>query len=394
MNLAIISRSVRSVTLLALLGPAAGCMMTVAPPNSPTTFVRRELPAADRAIEAAQAAGKANECPDEFKAVEQLRDQAYATYWACRTDEAVKMANDAVSRANALCPRKVVAPPAPPPPPPPAAPTVSIMAAPVTIERGKCATLSWNSTNVTSASIDQGLGSVSPSGSREVCPTVTTQYSIAASGAGGSQTVSTTVTVTSPPGPTVSITAAPATVQQGKCTTLSWTSANVTSASIDQGLGSVSPSGSREVCPAGTTQYSISGSGAGGSRTASTTVTVTPAPKVIDRLTIHVNFDFDKAAIETADDAELQKAIAFVKKYQGYKVSIEGYTDSIGTERYNQKLSERRATTVKDYLVKNGAADPSRMTAVGYGAAKPIADNRTKEGRFQNRRVEISILSE
>ena len=180
---------------------------------------------------------------------------------------------------------------------------------------------------------------MSPSGSREVCPPATTQYSIAATGAGGSRTASTTVTVTSPPAPTVSITAAPASIEQGKCTTLTWTSANVASAAIDPGLGSVSPSGSREVCPPATTQYSIAATGAGGSRTASTTVTVTPAPKVVDRLTVHVNFDFDKANVRPVDEAELQKAVAFVKKYPGYKVSIEGYTDGIGSEAYNKGLS-------------------------------------------------------
>jgi outer membrane protein OmpA-like peptidoglycan-associated protein len=75
-------------------------------------------------------------------------------------------------------------------------------------------------------------------------------------------------------------------------------------------------------------------------------------------------------------------------------MSIEGHTDSIGTEAYNQGLSERRAAAVKNYLVKQGVPDGSRMTTVGYGESRPIADNKTPEGRFQNRRVEILILGE
>jgi OOP family OmpA-OmpF porin len=142
-------------------------------------------------------------------------------------------------------------------------------------------------------------------------------------------------------------------------------------------------------------RYSIAAVGAGGSQTASTAVTVTPPPpKVVDRLTVRVNFDLDKAIIRSADEAELQRAVAFVKKYPGSKLSIEGHTDSLASEEYNQGLSLRRATAVRDYFVKGGVADISRMTVVGRGESMPIADNGTPEGRFQNRRVEILILSE
>jgi OOP family OmpA-OmpF porin len=111
-------------------------------------------------------------------------------------------------------------------------------------------------------------------------------------------------------------------------------------------------------------------------------------------LTIRVNFDFDKSNIRPADLAELQKALAFVQKYPGYKVSIEGHTDGIGSVPYNQALSERRAAAVKEWLIAHGASDGARMTTTGFGKSKPIADNSTAEGRFQNRRVEVLILSE
>jgi len=70
-----------------------------------------------------------------------------------------------------------------------------------------------------------------------------------------------------------------------------------------------------------------------------------------------------------------------------------GYTDSIGGDAYNLRLSERRADAVKEYLVKHGV-DGARIQTSGRGKADPVADNATEKGRFQNRRVEILILSE
>lgn len=167
------------------------------------------------------------------------------------------------------------------------------------------------------------------------------------------------------------------------------------------------PSGTRRVCPADSTNYTITAAGEGGSETASATVAVNAppppppppapapaAPKVVARLTIHVNFAFDKASIPRADTQELEKAVEFVKKYPGYKISIDGYTDSTGPAAYNQRLSERRAAAVKEYLLKHGVEDGERITAKGYGESNPIASNRTKQGRAQNRRAEILILSE
>ncbi len=120
-----------------------------------------------------------------------------------------------------------------------------------------------------------------------------------------------------------------------------------------------------------------------------------PLPaKVIDKMTLRVLFDSDKATFTEADAIELQKAIAFVKKYPGSKIRLDGYTDSIGTDAYNLKLSERRATAVMDYLIKEAGVDSSNIKAVGHGKADPVADNKTKEGRAKNRRVEISILSD
>lgn len=115
-------------------------------------------------------------------------------------------------------------------------------------------------------------------------------------------------------------------------------------------------------------------------------------PKVIDKFTLTINFDFDKATIRKSDMADLKKAIEFINKYPGNKIRLEGHTDWTGTEQYNQRLSERRAKATKDYLVTKGGIDQSRISTVGYGESNPVASNKTRQGRFQNRRVEILIL--
>jgi outer membrane protein OmpA-like peptidoglycan-associated protein len=117
-------------------------------------------------------------------------------------------------------------------------------------------------------------------------------------------------------------------------------------------------------------------------------------PRVIDRLTLTINFDFNKSKIKKSDAAQLKKALEFIKKYPGAKIKLEGHTDSIGSEKYNLKLSEKRADATKNYLVKDGHIEASRISTMGYGKSKPIASNKTREGRAKNRRVEILILSE
>jgi OOP family OmpA-OmpF porin len=183
---------------------------------------------------------------------------------------------------------------------------------------------------------------------------------------------------------------------------LTWSSANAERVAIDPGIGNVDPGGSRQVCPEKTTEFTATAAGGGQTRTATANVTVNPPPpppppakpKEVERLTLHINFDTDKADIRKEDVAEIEKAVAFVKKYPNNKVSIEGHTDNVGKDAYNQSLSERRAAAVKDYLIKNGAVDAARINAAGFGKTRPVADNKTKDGRFKNRRVEVVILSE
>jgi len=96
---------------------------------------------------------------------------------------------------------KKQAPPPPPPPPPPAQPTASLTASPDTIDKGQSSTLSWQTTNATDVSIDQGSGAVDPNGSKQVSPTESTTYTLTAKGAGGTQTATARVTVNAAPPP-------------------------------------------------------------------------------------------------------------------------------------------------------------------------------------------------
>jgi OOP family OmpA-OmpF porin len=103
-----------------------------------------------------------------------------------------------------------------------------------------------------------------------------------------------------------------------------------------------------------------------------------------------VLFDFDKSNIKPEGAAILDRLVAFMNENKDKRVTLSGHTDSIGTEKYNQGLSDRRWHSVRDYLVKKGV-NASRVSGQGFGETKPIADNKTKEGRAKNRRVEIKV---
>jgi OOP family OmpA-OmpF porin len=102
-------------------------------------------------------------------------------------------------------------------------------------------------------------------------------------------------------------------------------------------------------------------------------------------------FAFDSAKLTPAAEKELAQLATEAKSLKQLNlVLVEGHTDNIGTAAYNQQLSIKRANAVRDALVKNGVA-ADKIQAKGYGFEKPVASNKTKEGRAQNRRVEITI---
>jgi len=311
------SRAKRLLALaisLSLTSIVGGCAhMEKSPPerNTGYYYIHKPLPEASRKVVEARTARKDLECQNEFKAASDTVDKAYATYIACRTQEGIAMAQEGINKLNALCPK--VAEPPPPPPPPPA--------------------------------------------------------------------------------PTASLSADPESVKQNRCSTLTWSSANASSVSIDQGVGSVALSGSKEVCPGKTTRYTVTAAGVGMTRMAATTVTVIPLSKktmVFDAVAL---FDFDKADLKPEGKEQINKyrEEAKAELSRADKITITGHTDNVGAADYNMKLSLRRAEAVRDYLVGLGI-DPAKVEVKGEGMTNPIADNGTAEGRAKNRRVEVDII--
>ena len=255
MTIRLVNR-VSAICLLLLLGVIYGCAGREYAPNRGVMYYHKELPAADRAVQAARAAGKDRECPAEFAAAEKMKNDAYDIYLSCRTAEGIAMANQATALANGLCPKEVEAPiPAPvqvaPPPPPVAVPVM----APV------------------------------------------------------------------------------------------------------------------------------------------------PAPKAEVKFIVleDVHFDFDQSTLTKEGVEIMERNIQVMKENPETKVRVAGYTSAIGTEDYNQKLSERRAKTVEDYLIKEGGIAPGRMTKIGYGEDRPamyepIPSDINSKAAKANMRVLFEII--
>lgn len=106
----------------------------------------------------------------------------------------------------------------------------------------------------------------------------------------------------------------------------------------------------------------------------------------------NVFFDFNKSTLRSESKMELDRWVKMLKENPAVVLEIAGYTDNIGAESYNQRLSERRAKAVAGYLAGQGIAD-GRLDSRGFGERKPVATNRTPEGRQQNRRVEVKIIN-
>lgn len=104
-----------------------------------------------------------------------------------------------------------------------------------------------------------------------------------------------------------------------------------------------------------------------------------------------VKFESNSSDLTASSHEQLDKAVDAMNKYDQLRIEIQAYTDSMGEAAYNQYLSEQRANSVRDYMIGKGIAT-SRMEAKGYGESSPIADNGTRDGRAENRRVELKII--
>ncbi|SES69830.1 MULTISPECIES: OmpA family protein [unclassified Pseudomonas] len=126
-----------------------------------------------------------------------------------------------------------------------------------------------------------------------------------------------------------------------------------------------------------------------------------PPPVVVEEVVVvkeetivirDVHFQFDSAKLTAADTAKLDTVATRLKQEApGAQLRVSGHTDSVGKEAYNQKLSEKRAHSVVEYLIKSGVPRSSFVSVTGAGESHPVADNKTAEGRALNRRTEIQI---
>lgn len=111
----------------------------------------------------------------------------------------------------------------------------------------------------------------------------------------------------------------------------------------------------------------------------------------IASIKLKVNFDFDSTEVQERYFSDIRELAEFLKRFDDLQVEVEGHTDSIGPDGYNQNLSERRAKAVVDVLVNQHGIPSTRLKPVGYGESRPVASNDTKEGRAENRRVMATL---
>ena len=105
----------------------------------------------------------------------------------------------------------------------------------------------------------------------------------------------------------------------------------------------------------------------------------------------NIFFNTDKFELKSESDAELEKLVSLLNKNPKMKIEINGHTDNVGADTYNQVLSENRSKAVYEYLINKGIAK-ERLSYKGYGKTQPIDTNDTEEGRANNRRTEFKVV--
>jgi outer membrane protein OmpA-like peptidoglycan-associated protein len=131
--------------------------------------------------------------------------------------------------------------------------------------------------------------------------------------------------------------------------------------------------------------------GIGPARPQSTTASQ-PAEKASVALNVFFESNSDKILQDYYGDLDKLGKVLTTPQYTAYRVQIEGHTDSIGSDAYNHRLSEKRAESVKRYLIQHFPIPSNRLVVRGFGESNPIASNETSEGRDKNRRVEVVNL--
>lgn len=209
----------------------------------------------------------------------------------------------------------------------------------------------------------------------------------------------TTQTAPPPPAarPTVTLQASSTFIQKGESSTLTWSSTNATSLVVAPSVGSVAPEGSAKVSPADSTTYTITATGPGGSTDATVRITVAaPAPAVVEtpkesidtlfnREVHDAYFDYNKSDLRPDARDALSQTAVFLRKNPDVRVVIEGHCDERGTTEYNVGLGQRRADTVKEFLVSLGIS-ADRLSTTSFGKEKPFCTEHEESCWQQNRR--------
>ena len=207
--------------------------------------------------------------------------------------------------------------------------------------------------------------------------------------------------------PRIRFSAEPSSIERGQSSTLKWGVTDATTVSIDNGIGTVQPSGSRRVFPGASTTYTLTATGPGGTRTGTATVNVTePAPpppppavakptleQMLSGTVVDAYFDYDKndiredARAALTKDADALKAI--FASFPDSSVTIEGHCDDRGSAEYNLALGDRRATAAKEFLVQLGVSG-DKLKTISYGKERPQCTDHDEACWQKNRRAHFS----
>ena len=214
-----------------------------------------------------------------------------------------------------------------------------------------------------------------------------------------------------PPGPTqtptVRLSADPATLRPGESFSLSWSSTDAERLVIDNGVGTVTPSGALRLSPTQSTTYTATATNRLGSAGASTRVTITepevvapPPIRAADNTDIEaiirqgrikdVFFDYDKSDLSSEAQDLLRQDAEYLRQYPNSSFILEGHCDERGTAEYNLALGDRRAQAVKTYLTSLGVG-ASRLETISYGEERPFAEGQNDGAWSQNRRVHFTL---
>lgn len=369
---AITAREVFMVVLVACsLSLMAGCTRILGIEKSsaarggdyyPTCLVR-----ADQALDEARMAGKDKQCPDEFNEIKDKVDLAYKVHLGCNTAGACKMAREAIAQVKALsCPVKPIAeqPAAVQPPPPPV---------PAPGRYKYCITLH--------AEFDICKTEIRPEYHNEMAKVgnFMKQYPDTSAIIEGH-----TDNVPITPGANCEF---KDNMELSQARAESAVNYLVGKFGIDRSR--LTAKGFGETRPvADNATYE----GKKKNRRIEAIIDCAVVPHEIKPqeklcMTLSIEFDTDSADIRAQYHDEIAKLGEYMKKFPETTAAIEGHTDNVGNDEHNMELSQRRAESVVDYLVKNFGIDRSRLSAKGFGSTRPIAYNNTPEGRQLNRRI-------